>query len=52
MWLTGTDTPTMKSTAHVIERLRIQNGLITEIEVFYPLEQGVLDGTSGWPDES
>jgi hypothetical protein len=51
VWLTGTDTATMKSTAHVIERLRIQNGLISEIEVFYPLEQGVLDGTSGWPDE-
>jgi len=51
VWLTGTDTPTNKSTAHVIERLKVERGLITEIEVFYPLEQGTLEGTSGWPDE-
>jgi hypothetical protein len=53
LWLTGTNRPPDNvSTAHVIERLRIEDGLISEIEVFYPLEQGTLDGTSGWPDEA
>ena len=51
VWLTGTDRPGHISTAHVIERLRVQGGLITEIEVFYTLEEGTLEGTSGWPDD-
>ncbi len=52
LWLTGTDRPGNVSTAHVIERLKIEGGLISEIEVFYPLEQDTLEGISGWPDEA
>ncbi|MBY0509972.1 MAG: hypothetical protein K2P94_07440 [Rhodospirillaceae bacterium] len=51
LWLTSANPPAEPSTAHVIERIKIEKGLITEIEVFYPLEQGTRDGTSGWPDE-
>jgi len=52
LWLTSANPPAEPSTAHVIERLKIEKGLISEIEVFYPLEQGTREGTSGWPDES
>jgi hypothetical protein len=51
LWLTSANPPAEPSTAHVIERIKIEKGLISEIEVFYPLEQGTRDGTSGWPDE-
>ncbi len=52
LWLTSANPPAEPSTAHVIERIKIEKGLISEIEVFYPLEQGTRDGASGWPDES
>lgn len=51
LWLTSANPPAAPSTAHVIERVKVEKGLITEIEVFYPLEQGTRDGTSGWPDQ-
>lgn len=51
LWLTSAGNSAEFSTAHVIERVKVEKGLITEIEVFYPLEKGTRDGTSGWPDE-
>jgi len=52
LWVTGHDLPDAKFTAHVIERLRIEDGLISEIGVFYPRDMGTLEGVSGWPDEA
>lgn len=51
IWVTGSTVTGQPSTAHVIERLRIADGKISEIEVFYPRDEGTLEGKSGWPDE-
>ena len=37
-------------TIHLAERLRIEKGLITEIEAIFYIQAGTGEGTSGWPD--
>jgi hypothetical protein len=38
------------STVHLIERFKVEKGLITEIEAIFYIEQGTMDGKSNWPD--
>ena len=38
------------STVHLVERFKVEKGLITEIEAIFYIERGTMDGTSNWPD--
>jgi hypothetical protein len=40
---------TKPMTIHLVERIRVKRGLITEIEAIYSPEIGTSDGQSGWP---
>ena len=42
--------PPQPSTVHLAERFKVVNGLITEIEALFTIENGTMDGTSNWPD--
>lgn len=43
-------TPGKAVTVHLVERFRVEGGLITEIEGITYTEDDTLDGESGWPD--
>jgi hypothetical protein len=40
---------TKPMTIHLAERIKVEHGLITEIEAIYSSEIGTSDGQSGWP---
>ena len=40
---------TKPMTIHLAERIKVEHGLITEIEAIYVPEIGTSDGQSGWP---
>lgn len=39
-------------TTHMAERIRIEKGLISEIEVIFENKVGTMDDPSGWPDQA
>jgi hypothetical protein len=50
-WLAGTSNPQSPS-AHIAERIKVDAGLITEIEVFWASDDRAFEASqSGWPDE-
>jgi hypothetical protein len=41
--------PLHTTTTHIVERFRINHGLITEIEAIFWIDPGPTEGGSGWP---
>ena len=39
-------------TTHMAERIKVERGLISEIEVIFENKVGTLDDPSGWPDQA
>jgi hypothetical protein len=39
-------------TTHMAERIKVENGLISEIEVIFENKIGTMDDLSGWPDKT
>lgn len=40
------------STTHLAERIKVERGLITEIEAIFSVERGTTEGKSSWPDDA
>jgi len=45
----GTGKPAV---VHLVERFKVERGLIEEIEGIFSNEEGVSEGNSGWPDDT